>query len=55
MTTTRALSFQKARALASSLRLHPHYGRGWSYTIDRDLVREADELMAMSQSQLRQR
>ena len=55
MTTTRALSFQKARALASSLRLHPHYGRGWNFTVDRDLVREADELMVMSQSQTRPR
>ena len=55
MTTTRALSVQKARALAASMRLHPHYGRGWSLTIDRDLARESDELMALSQSQLRTR
>ncbi len=55
MATTRALSFQKARALASSLRPHPHYGRGWTFTVDRDLTREADELMTMSQSQLQAR
>jgi len=55
MATTRTLSFPKARALASSLRLHPHYGRGWSFTVDRDLAREVDELMAMSQSQMRTR
>ncbi len=55
MATTRALSVQKARALAASLRLHPHHGRGWNVTIDRDLARESDELMAMSQSQMRTR
>ncbi len=55
MATARILSFTKARALASTLRLHPHYGRGWTYTVDRDLIREADELMAMSQSHLRTR
>ncbi|MGG5257889.1 hypothetical protein [Phycicoccus avicenniae] len=45
-----SLSVQKARALASSLRTTRSSGRGWNGTVDRDLVREANELYVLSQT-----
>ena len=47
---TSFLSFQKARALASSMRTSRHHGRGWSEHADRDLVRESQELYLLAQS-----
>lgn len=47
---TASLSFQKARALASSLRTSRHHGRSWNENVDRDLVRETQELYLLAQS-----
>lgn len=47
---TASLSVQKARALAASLRTNRSAGRGWDGSVDRDLVREANELYVLSQS-----
>lgn len=44
------LSVQKARALAASLRTSRHHGRGWTQHVDRDLVRESQELYLIAQS-----
>jgi hypothetical protein len=47
---TATLSVQKARALAASLRTNRSTGRGWDGSVDRDLVREANELYVLSQT-----
>ena len=47
---TASLSLQKARNLASSLRTSRHHGRGWSAHVDRDLVREQQEIYLLAQS-----
>ena len=47
---TSSLSFQKARSLASSLRTSRHHGRSWSEHVDRDLVRESQEIYLIAQS-----
>lgn len=49
---TASLSVQKARALAAGLRTNRTAGRGWTSHVDRDLVREANELYVLSQSGL---
>ena len=43
-------SVNKARSLASALRTSRHHGRGWSEHVDRDLVRESQELYLLAQS-----
>mgnify|MGYP000978953309 CR=1 FL=1 len=45
-----SLSLQKARSLASALRTSRHHGRGWTEHVDRDLVRESQELYLLAQS-----
>lgn len=47
---TAQLSLQKARDFAASLRTSRHHGRGWDAHVDRDLVREAQELYLISQA-----
>ena len=47
---TSFLSFHKARSLASSLRTSRQHGRGWTEHVDRDLVRESQELYLLAQS-----
>lgn len=47
---TATLSVQKARALAAGLRTSRREGRGWYAQVDRDLVREANELYYLSQA-----
>jgi hypothetical protein len=49
MTTNRPLSAHTARALAARLLHHRSSGRGWSLVADRDLARESQELMVLSQ------
>ena len=44
------ISVQRARALASSLRTSRHHGRGWTQHVDRDLVRESQELYLIAQA-----
>ncbi|HMM95979.1 hypothetical protein [Phycicoccus sp.] len=45
-----SLSVQKARALASNLRTSRTSGRGWDGRVDRDLVREAQEIYVLAQT-----
>ena len=45
-----SFSLNKARFLASALRTSRHHGRGWSEHVDRDLVRESQELYLLAQS-----
>ena len=45
-----SFSLNKARSLASALRTSRHHGRGWSEQVDRDLVRESQELYLLAQS-----
>ena len=47
---TASLSVQKARALASNLRTSRTSGRGWDGRVDRDLVREAQEIYVLAQT-----
>ena len=47
---TPSISFEKARSLAHSLRTSRHNGRGWTQHVDRDLVREQQELYLLAQS-----
>ncbi|HYN30736.1 MAG TPA: hypothetical protein VES95_12850 [Dermatophilaceae bacterium] len=49
MTTTRLLSAQSARTLAARFLHGRTSGRGWSTVADRDLARESQELMVLSQ------
>lgn len=46
---TASLTFQKARALASSMRTTRHYGHGSSAAHDRDLARETSEIYLLAQ------
>lgn len=45
-----SLSVQKARALAANLRTVRRSGRGWDTEVDRDLVRETNELYYLAQT-----
>ena len=45
-----SFSLNKARSLASALRTSRHHGRGWSEHVDRDPVREPQELYLLAQS-----
>ena len=45
-----SFSLNKARSHASALRTSRHHGRGWSEHVDRDLVRESQELYLLAQS-----
>jgi len=47
---TASVSLQKARSLAHNLRTSRHNGRGWSQHVDRDLVREQQEIYLLAQS-----
>jgi hypothetical protein len=47
---TASISLQKARSLAHSLRTSRHNGRGWTQHVDRDLVREQQEIYLIAQA-----
>jgi hypothetical protein len=44
------LSLRKARALATRLRPRHHDGRGWTGSVDRDLVRETHDIYLLAQA-----
>jgi hypothetical protein len=47
---TSSISLQKARSLAHSLRTSRRNGRGWTSHVDRDLVREQQEIYLIAQA-----
>jgi len=47
---SRSHTLQKARSLAHSLRTSRTHGGGWSQHVDRDMVREQQEIFLIAQA-----